>query len=417
MKLFILALAMAMLAGSAMAAEPRINTAQVNWTQTIPSGEGIIFSGTAPGTTTNALYSDGGTLKFNGEDIGKAPSTFETFINTVGTTITEFGRDGTNLSACQVSDAAGIETMIEHAIGRGGTIFMGPGTYNIGTGDIDVPNGGQTWRIEGAGRDLTIIQGNGTNIFFYPYTTTYRRTGTIASLTIDGSSAANGLYMYSKYCWTTLIDDCAIQNCNYAIYTKDTVGCYIYNVKINTCTYGIYVYGSATNATTTLSIMKPNIDTITNSGIYFEGAVQGCFVGPSGVVELTGNRSIYLYRTVQGTPSSNLFQGLWLEQDDADTMICLSGTGGTTSWYGPRGNIFQGCSFHTGSDTDAIVVQLGRKNTFRDMVCYGSTNNFDIENTAGGELNRFYNFVSTDYGQWVMNDFGTSTVKTDIDET
>jgi hypothetical protein len=70
MKIIYIALALALLIGSAIGAEPRINTAQVNWTQSLPSGEGVIFSGTAPGTTTNALYSDGGTLKFDGEEIG-----------------------------------------------------------------------------------------------------------------------------------------------------------------------------------------------------------------------------------------------------------------------------------------------------------------------------------------------------------
>jgi hypothetical protein len=38
------------------------------------SGAGITFSGTAPGTTTNTLYSDSGTLKFGGSSISSPPA-------------------------------------------------------------------------------------------------------------------------------------------------------------------------------------------------------------------------------------------------------------------------------------------------------------------------------------------------------
>lgn len=70
MKLYTLTIIALLLVGCAVAAEPRINVAQVNWTQTLPSGEGLIFSGTAPASTTGKLYVDGGGLMFDGQTIG-----------------------------------------------------------------------------------------------------------------------------------------------------------------------------------------------------------------------------------------------------------------------------------------------------------------------------------------------------------
>ena len=44
----------------------KIGLDRLNWSQSLPSGEGIKFSGTAPATTTGKLYSDGGILEFDG---------------------------------------------------------------------------------------------------------------------------------------------------------------------------------------------------------------------------------------------------------------------------------------------------------------------------------------------------------------
>lgn len=119
--LILLALAI-MLVGSAMAAEPRINTAQVNWTQTMPSGEGIIFSGTVPATTTNTLYSDSGTLKFNGAAIGAAISSgVEATVGPTGDYVT----DGT-------ADDVQWQAAIDAAYVAGGGIVRGDaGAYNL----------------------------------------------------------------------------------------------------------------------------------------------------------------------------------------------------------------------------------------------------------------------------------------------
>lgn len=70
MKLYTLTIIALLLIGFAGAAEPRINVAQVNWTQSLPSGEALIFSGTAPASTTGKLYVDGGGLMFDGQTVG-----------------------------------------------------------------------------------------------------------------------------------------------------------------------------------------------------------------------------------------------------------------------------------------------------------------------------------------------------------
>jgi hypothetical protein len=64
MKLIQLILAVALLIGLVGAVE--VKWSQINLTESIPSGEGVIFSGTAPGTVTNTLYSDSGVLMWNG---------------------------------------------------------------------------------------------------------------------------------------------------------------------------------------------------------------------------------------------------------------------------------------------------------------------------------------------------------------
>jgi hypothetical protein len=126
MKIIYLALALALLIGSAMAAEPRINTAQVNWTQSLPSGEGVVFSGTAPGTTTNALYSDGGTLKFNGAAIGNAG--YDVRITKSGTTYTATSSAGAILSASTTQS-----TVLQAAFYNGGHILIDCLMNNITT--------------------------------------------------------------------------------------------------------------------------------------------------------------------------------------------------------------------------------------------------------------------------------------------
>ncbi|MFA5407451.1 MAG: right-handed parallel beta-helix repeat-containing protein [Bacilli bacterium] len=69
MKKIILILCVILLLGGCVDGATKIGLDRLNWSQSLPSGEGVKFSGTAPTITVNKLYSDGGILKFNGSEI------------------------------------------------------------------------------------------------------------------------------------------------------------------------------------------------------------------------------------------------------------------------------------------------------------------------------------------------------------
>ena len=73
MKKLILILALALLLCSCVDGATKIGLDRLNWSQSLPSGEGIKFSGTAPGTTTKTLYSYSDVLMF-GEAVVSMPT-------------------------------------------------------------------------------------------------------------------------------------------------------------------------------------------------------------------------------------------------------------------------------------------------------------------------------------------------------
>lgn len=341
-----------------------------------------------------------------------------TYIVTVGTNVEEHYATGALKTSCAVSNSSGVHLILEDALNRGGIIDLGAGTYNITTNRLDIPNAGQEWLLRGAGPSLTTISGTGTNIFYYPPTTTYKRTGTIQDLTIDGKTVANGIYMYAKYCWTNIVDHVRFVNCNYAVHIADSVGLNLIYPKIDSCAYGIAVYGTAANGTTTMSVIRPSIATITNQAIYLEGKVSGCYFGPTGVIELGGNQTTKLYGTAQGSPAGNVFTGLWFEEDGTNCMIFLSSATMTNEYYGPKGNVFRDNTFHCGSNVEAFYVKNGRRNIFEGNTCFGSgTTHFTIRETTTTGQNLILNCVSDNNGHWVVTDTGRSNVKTNVAET
>ena len=94
MRKLILILTLAMLIGSAGA---------IKWGDIeLREGAALFLSSTAPGTTTNALYSDAGVLKFNGSNVvsegGKSP--FDIVFNqTLDGTWTAYDSVGTVLDS------------------------------------------------------------------------------------------------------------------------------------------------------------------------------------------------------------------------------------------------------------------------------------------------------------------------------
>ena len=242
MKLIYIALALALLVGSTIGAEPRINTAQVNWTQSLPSGEGVIFSGTAPGTTTNALYSDSGTLKFNGAAIGGA---------SVSPDVTAYIEGGVTKAKFTNGTAVTAETnqtlVLRAALlatPENGTLFIGQGTYTIYCNSEVFVDAALTpdhfyfgllrnssIHIQGAGMGATILQ-MAPNQYYsnHPAVVLGLRNYTyceVSDLTIDGNKAeqtptfydgAGGLYTYNKRYYGNFHDLEAINSACHGFY-------------------------------------------------------------------------------------------------------------------------------------------------------------------------------------------------------
>src|SRR5574344_1207249 len=94
--IFILILTM-LLCGSVEGAT-KIGLDRLNWSQSLPSGEGITFSGTAPASTTGVLYSDSsGTLKFGTSTISGRIEPFEAQIMKDGANTVLIASNGTKM--------------------------------------------------------------------------------------------------------------------------------------------------------------------------------------------------------------------------------------------------------------------------------------------------------------------------------
>lgn len=336
-----------------------------------------------------------------------------TYINTSGSNVYEYARDGSLIKSRAVSNASGMHDILENAINRGGNIHLGAGTYNIGTNWINVTGNGLEWHIKGVA-NKTIIKGSGTHVFYYPITSatiSYRRTGTLEDLTIDGSSVANGLYINNWYCWTTITNNVRIQNCAKAVWNNGSVSLAFIDTHINNSAMG-YDLNGHDHAINAIQIIRPCIEIITTQGIYIHGQVDGSTIGQGGSIEQCGNRSVYLYMENAKIPSGNLISEIWFEDSGSDAFIVLGGTGGTSSWYGPRGNRFLYNTFHCGSSVDAFAIDRGRHNLFEGNVCYGtsSSTHFDIHFTANTEANLALNNLALDYGHWTETNTGTSNV-------
>jgi len=413
MKKLILILALALLLCSCADAATKIGLDRLNWSQSI---DGIKFSGTAPASTTGVLYNDSGTLKFNGASVGGSgsPNEYTTILKIASGSIYEYDGDGNMLDSGSSSTPADVHDIIEHAIGRGGTCLMLAGTYDIGANEINPPTDGSRWVLEGEDRETVIIKGSGTQVFNFASTSgTYRETGCIRNLTIDGSTGtAHGIVIAAKYCRTEIAYRVNIENCVDAISISDSVDLDFTDVRISTCSYGVKILTGCT----AINFVRPYIDTITNQGIYLEGEVCGCKFS-DGVVEMCGNPAIKFYRTSSGKPSGCVLDSLWIEEDGTNDLILFDGNTGTSGWYGPTGNIIQRCTFHCGSDVNAFVITRGRRNIFSENVCFGSgSNHFTISEGAYSETDLILNCVTTGSGHWVVSDSGTTNVKTNVAE-
>ncbi|MFA5409597.1 MAG: hypothetical protein WC343_12575 [Bacilli bacterium] len=75
MKKLILMLCMLLLLCSCVDGATKIGLDRLSWSQSLPSGEGITFSGSAPAVTTDTLYSNNGILEFDGFKVNRSIGT------------------------------------------------------------------------------------------------------------------------------------------------------------------------------------------------------------------------------------------------------------------------------------------------------------------------------------------------------
>jgi hypothetical protein len=263
----------------------------------------------------------------------------------------------------------------------------------------------------------TIIKGGGTAVFNYATTSTYRRTGTLENLTIDGTSnAASGLVVAAKYAWTKLTRDVIIQNCNYAVKVTDAVDCDLVDTQIDVCTYGVAFLGTAALGMTTCDLENVRIGNITNQGLTLSGNVLGGHMS-GGIIELCGAPAINFHGTAQGAPTGFVMEKVWIEEDGTNEMILFDSVTTTNAFYGPKGCVIRACYFHCGSNVSAFNLTNGRRNIFTENICSGSgTVHFTITETNKSENNLILNCVTNNGGHWVVSDAGTTNQKTNVAE-
>lgn len=294
-----LILTLALLIGLAGAIE--IKPSQINWSQSLPSGEGIVFSGTAPGTTTNTLYSDSGTLMFNGSAIGSSDVAYAVDYGVIANDSTD---DSTALQAAIDSGYHIIEL-------PGGTIDIDNTTIDVGADTI----------VRGMGRGSTILDLSGT-LAYINVTANRVRLQDFMMLS-DDFSARYGVRISGVSDWR--LENLWIKGIGangtwgtyqgYGIYVADSswIG-QIENCLCEWCFIGGYI-GSAAND---VQIISSRFTYSTQDGIYTEAdnthglSVYGCdFEG-------NGRHGLLLSKVEQATVWGSYFElndysGIWMD--------------------------------------------------------------------------------------------------------
>jgi len=133
----------------------KIGLDRLNWDQSLPSGDGIIFSGTAPQTTAGTLYSGSGTLKFGDMNINMAMAGTNTGINVEVYKAGNYIYAQNSLTGEMIASGASPandDSVLQTACNQGGTIFVHPGTYQ----DISITST-NAFTLVGANKYHTVL--------------------------------------------------------------------------------------------------------------------------------------------------------------------------------------------------------------------------------------------------------------------
>lgn len=133
----------------------KIGLDRLNWDHSLPSGDGIIFSGIAPHTTAGTLYSGSGTLKFGDMNINMAMAGTNAGINVEVYKAGNYIYAQNSLTGEMIASGASPandDSVLQTACNQGGTIFVHPGTYQ----DISITST-NVFTLVGANKYHTVL--------------------------------------------------------------------------------------------------------------------------------------------------------------------------------------------------------------------------------------------------------------------
>lgn len=255
MKKFILILALALLLCSYADAATKIGLDRLNWSQSI---DGIKFSGAAPATTTNALYSDGGTLKFNGKDIGgpyhgyikqsgamllaynsTALVTSGTNFGTVFNTLVNSLRNGNTCNAVIYVDVANASTTTTgYLYSNLSVLSSGIGRASISTGSV-IP----LFQVNSTSPAINYVRIVGFDLSYTgtnPYTTAHINLYNTSYSIVDDVYTLTPNLEYSS----SNQGGIRIDGLRYHAWLNKITNCHVHRVRLNNATDN-WVYGNA----------------------------------------------------------------------------------------------------------------------------------------------------------------------------
>lgn len=330
MKKIILILCMILLLCGCVDGATKIGLDRLNWSQSLPSGEGIKFSGTAPAVTTDKLYSDGGVLKFGDRTISDMQ--------------TIYAQDYGVVPDDDIDDSAALQAALN--AGRRKIIQLPEGEINVVNTTITIAG---DLEFCGTGRATTVINMTGPLSKFL--LTGNRVIIRDMFLHATDYTSLHGIYVNDDvHYWE--IDNCWIKgfgkNTNWnspgaGIYISDS--CYIgliSNSLIDTCFIGVYGDGSSLNA---LSLHNLRTNVNIQDGIYFEAPSSHGIVLSDCSAEGNGRNGILLSNVQQALVEGcylglNAYSGLFVSgTDDNITGGIVTISGNTFYENGASNNV------------------------------------------------------------------------------
>ena len=364
---------------------------------------GILFNGTAPTSTTGVLYSDGSTLLYGGQSIGRTAGAYDCRIYKAGSNTVSVDMNGTVINSSATAD-----DVLDYAVANYNHIYIHAGNY---TG-ISMNLSGVHPIIEGAGKDETILYNHVNTTPIIDIRNTGYETGpTLKHLQIKSNDVATGVAV-GYVAMTKLMDDVKISHCRVGLWIASTsfLNDY-YSVDISNCFYGLRM--NSTSLVTTQRFFGGQVRSSTRYGVWLTNAAVGnLFTGTC--IEYNGDDTfpnVYMATTnASYITQNNVFSNCWFEDD---TFIV--GIGGTSEWVSPRGNVIQNCHF-AAMDSDVVCykVMAGRRNIFTGNYLDSSGNDGKLETSATHAVaNVFVNNIDDGSGvDWALTDGGSSSITT-----